>query len=101
VYAVDVAGDKLDFLRKTVSAANAHYPERSQMIVIVNVPYWFHFVWNIIKPYVNEKTLKRIKVLSKAELPAGLYIPVIVIVILYILYCILSLCLHCRSDGCD
>lgn len=63
----DLAGDKLEFLRKSVAAANAHYPERSFMILIINVPYWFSIVWGIVKPYIHERTLKRMRVLNKSQ----------------------------------
>ena len=68
----DLAGDKLEFLRKSVAAANAHYPERSFMIMIINVPYWFSLVWNIVKPYIHEKTLKRMRVLNKSQVLEGM-----------------------------
>ena len=69
----DLAGEKLEFLRKTVSAANSHYPERSFMIMIINVPYWFSIVWNIVKPYIHEKTLKRMRVLNKSQVLEGTF----------------------------
>jgi hypothetical protein len=50
----DVAGESLDFVRKSVAIANQHYPERAHVIFLVNVPSWFSFVWRLVKPLVHE-----------------------------------------------
>ena len=41
----DLAGDAFDFLRKSSSLIQEHYPERSAVIVICNAPSWFSFLW--------------------------------------------------------
>eukprot|EP00595_Chromulina_sp_UTEXLB2642_P000544 CAMPEP_0196763982 /NCGR_PEP_ID=MMETSP1095-20130614/5170_1 /TAXON_ID=96789 ORGANISM="Chromulina nebulosa, Strain UTEXLB2642" /NCGR_SAMPLE_ID=MMETSP1095 /ASSEMBLY_ACC=CAM_ASM_000446 /LENGTH=385 /DNA_ID=CAMNT_0042118429 /DNA_START=203 /DNA_END=1357 /DNA_ORIENTATION=- len=41
----DVAGDQLEYLKKTAAIANHHYPERSYVIYVVNAPVWFSFLW--------------------------------------------------------
>eukprot|EP00602_Paraphysomonas_sp_CaronLab_P003563 CAMPEP_0185027420 /NCGR_PEP_ID=MMETSP1103-20130426/12453_1 /TAXON_ID=36769 /ORGANISM="Paraphysomonas bandaiensis, Strain Caron Lab Isolate" /LENGTH=627 /DNA_ID=CAMNT_0027561407 /DNA_START=472 /DNA_END=2352 /DNA_ORIENTATION=- len=68
----DLAGDALDFVRKSVAIANHHYPERAFVIFLVNVPSWFSFIWRVVKPLVHENTQKKIKILSKKEVLAGL-----------------------------
>ena len=68
----DLTGDKLEHLKKSVSAANQHYPERSFVIFVVNAPMWFSFIWKLIKPLVHENTQKKVKILSKHELLKGL-----------------------------
>lgn len=70
----DLAGDAFDFLRKSASmiqevrhpshasvnvlgiveahhclCAWQHYPERAKVILIVNTPGWFSFLWKMIK----------------------------------------------------
>jgi hypothetical protein len=58
------------------------------MIFLVNVPSWFSFIWRIVKPMVHEvhprlfaspdrltepqNTQKKVKILSKREVLAGL-----------------------------
>lgn len=66
------AGGKLELLRRTVLAANAHYPERSHAVLVVNAPFWFSAVWALLKPLVSEKTLARTRILGQAESLAGL-----------------------------
>lgn len=66
------SGDMLELGRKMISIANAHYPERSYVVFMVNVPSWYSFCWRLAKPLVNEKTQAKIKILSKRELLAGL-----------------------------
>ncbi len=41
----DLAGDAFEFLRKSSSLIQEHYPERSVVIMIVNAPSWSVRVW--------------------------------------------------------
>jgi len=59
----DFAGDVVDFVKKTSAFTSAHYPERSGSIFIINVPSWFSIIWNTVKPWVDEVTRKKIKIL--------------------------------------
>ncbi len=68
----DLAGMNLEYLKKTVGYANQHYPERSQVILIVNAPYFFSFLWKVIKPLVHENTQKKVRILSSKEVLPGL-----------------------------
>jgi hypothetical protein len=68
----DLTGEKIEHLKKSVGAANAHYPERSYVIFVVNAPVWFSFIWKIVKPLVHENTQKKVKILSKRETLQGL-----------------------------
>ena len=68
----DLAGDKLDFLKKTISYANQHYPERSHVIYIVNAPSYFTWIWALIRPFVHENTQKKVRILSKKHTFEGL-----------------------------
>jgi hypothetical protein len=68
----DLAGDKLDFLKKTISYANQHYPERSYVIYIVNAPSYFTWIWSFVRPFVHENTQKKVHILSKKHTLEGL-----------------------------
>lgn len=66
------AGETLEFIRKTISIANQHYPERAYVVFIVNAPSWFSWVWRMMKPLVHENTQKKVKILAKKEILSGL-----------------------------
>lgn len=68
----DLAGDNMAFLKKTISYANQHYPERSHAICVVNAPFFFSMLWKIVKPMVHENTQKKVKILTAKETLAGL-----------------------------
>jgi hypothetical protein len=68
----DLAGSNMECLKKTINIANQHYPERSFVILIVNAPYFFSFLWKIVKPLVHENTQKKIKILSPKETLKGM-----------------------------
>lgn len=58
----DFVGDTVTFLKKTISIAQEHYPERSKGIFVLNVPYWFDVIMRIVKQFVSPGTLKKIQV---------------------------------------
>lgn len=66
------AGETLEFIRKTISVANQHYPERACVVFVVNAPSWFSWVWRMMKPLVHENTQKKVKILAKKDILAGL-----------------------------
>lgn len=66
------AGENLNFLKRTISYANQHYPERSYAIFIVNAPMFFSLLWRIVKPLVHENTQKKVRILSRADTLKGL-----------------------------
>lgn len=68
----DIGGDNMNYLKKTLSIAGQHYPERSYVIFIINAPSFFSFIWRIVKPLVNENTQKKIKILSAKDTLNGL-----------------------------
>lgn len=67
-----LAGEALDSVKKTVNWANQHYPERSYVILVVNAPMWFSWIWKLIKGLVHENTQRKIKILSQKEVLNGL-----------------------------
>jgi CRAL/TRIO domain len=68
----DLAGENFTYVSTTIGYANAHYPERSYVIFIVNAPVWFSMLWKIIKPMVHENTQKKVRILSRSETLKGL-----------------------------
>ena len=46
-------GSNMDYLKKTISIANQHYPERSYVIYILNAPFYASMMWKIVKPLVR------------------------------------------------
>lgn len=68
----DLAGDNLDYVRKTIGYANAHYPERSYVIYLVNAPIWFSILWRVVRPLVHPNTQKKVRILTKSESLKGL-----------------------------
>jgi hypothetical protein len=48
-----LTGEPFKFLNESIKIANAHYPERSYVIFIVNAPGWFSWLWKMIKVLKN------------------------------------------------
>ncbi|GMI05961.1 hypothetical protein TrVE_jg12766 [Triparma verrucosa] len=61
----DLSGIVLEFLKKTSSIMQDHYPERSEIILVINSPNWFYIIWNVVKQFINSNTLKKVRILSK------------------------------------
>ena len=60
-------GEPYKFLNSSLKIANAHYPERSHVIYIVNSPSWFSMLWKMIKGFVHENTQKKVRICSASE----------------------------------
>ena len=63
----DFAGECIDYVRKASAFTGAHYPERAGHVFIINVPSWFKIIWNVVKPMLDEVTLKKISILRSKE----------------------------------
>lgn len=59
----DFVGECKDFVQKASAFASAHYPERAGVVLVINVPYWFKVVWNVVSKWVDEVTLQKIFIL--------------------------------------
>jgi len=44
----------------TLGYANAHYPERSKVIFLVNAPWYCSTGWKIVKPLIHPNTQKKV-----------------------------------------
>jgi hypothetical protein len=63
----DFVGDVIDFVKKASQFCGQHYPERAGCVYVINVPGWFKLIWNVIKPWIDEVTLEKIKILRGKE----------------------------------
>lgn len=63
----DFVGDVVDFVKRAAALSSQHYPERAGVVYVINVPAWFKAVWNVVKPWVDESTLKKIFILRDKE----------------------------------
>lgn len=68
----DLAGNNMEYIKKTVGIANLHYPERSYVIFIVNAPFFASIGWKLVKPLVHENTQQKVRILSASETLKGL-----------------------------
>lgn len=59
----DFAGEAVDFVKRASAFSAQHYPERAGYVFVINVPGWFKLIWNVIKPIIDEDTLKKISIL--------------------------------------
>lgn len=70
VKVLDMTGLKLSalsqikFLTIITTIDDLNYPERSNAYYIVNVPYIFSACWKVVKPLLQERTKKKVQVLS-------------------------------------
>jgi hypothetical protein len=63
----DFAGEAVDFVKKASQFSAQHYPERAGYVFVINVPIWFKIIWNVIKPIIDEDTLKKVYILRGKE----------------------------------
>jgi CRAL/TRIO domain len=59
----DFFGETIDFVKKAAAISAQHYPERAGCVFIVNVPSWFKLIWQVVRPIIDESTLKKIYIL--------------------------------------
>jgi len=57
---MDLAGTRLDYIKRTVAFANHHYPERSHVVYIVNAGWVFTSIWSIVRPWVHPNTQRKV-----------------------------------------
>jgi len=63
----DFVGESKEFVKEASAFASAHYPERAGVVLVINVPYYFKVVWNVVSKWVDERTLKKIFVLRSKD----------------------------------
>jgi len=47
------------------STFEAYYPETASKIIVINAPRAFTLLWNIVKPFVSQKTLEKFQIYGK------------------------------------
>eukprot|EP00924_Labyrinthula_sp_SR-Ha-C_P011058 snap_masked-scaffold_33-processed-gene-3.48-mRNA-1 protein AED:1.00 eAED:1.00 QI:0/0/0/0/1/1/2/0/686 len=62
VKASDFFGESVAFIKNATSISQAHYPERSGKIYIINIPLWFNMAFKVIKPFMAQSTLKKVRI---------------------------------------
>jgi CRAL/TRIO domain len=58
----DFVGECVEYVKMCSQFTGQHYPERAGHVIVVNVPRWFSMIWNVVKPMVDEVTLKKISI---------------------------------------
>lgn len=69
----DLVGDMKNLMRRVLQVTQDHYPERTEVIFIVNAPRWFSAMWAAIKPFVATATTEKVRVLGGAALQGELF----------------------------
>ena len=61
----DLKGDVMKFVKKSTQLMQDHYPERAEVVIIVNAPGWFSFLYAVIKPLINERTQRKVRIFGR------------------------------------
>lgn len=59
---IDFVGECVEYVKMCSQFTGQHYPERAGHVIVVNVPRWFAMIWKVVKPMVDEVTLKKISI---------------------------------------
>lgn len=57
----------IEFISRSLTLIQAHYPARAQVILLVNAPFFFSYIWKIVKGAADEYTSNTLKVFSTAQ----------------------------------
>jgi len=68
----DLAGEGFEYIRKTASLDEQHYPERCEALVFINIPFWFQAIWKLIRPLLDEHTQQKVRIYRSHEVKKGL-----------------------------
>eukprot|EP00923_Selenidium_pygospionis_P037556 GHVN01065832.1.p2 GENE.GHVN01065832.1~~GHVN01065832.1.p2 ORF type:complete len:339 (-),score=58.34 GHVN01065832.1:2431-3447(-) len=60
-----LAGNVLKLFKKCAGVMQAHYPERSYKMMVINAPWWFNSAFSIVSPFIDPRTKKKIGVHGK------------------------------------
>ena len=60
-----ISAQGISWLRSFVKMTQDNYPETVHKCYIVNAPWAFSSIWSIIKPWLAERTIKKVEVLGK------------------------------------
>jgi hypothetical protein len=59
---MDFVGECVEYVKKCSAFTGQHYPERAGFVFVINTPGWFQMIWNVVKPMVDEVTLRKITI---------------------------------------
>jgi hypothetical protein len=62
IKASDLTGDIFKLMKAMMKVMQAHYPERSDKMLIINAPKFFTTIWSIITPMIDPVTKTKIKI---------------------------------------
>lgn len=65
-------GDPLDFVLKALMVAQRHYPERNEVLLVINAPSWFSYIWNLVKHVFEDWATRRLRIVTEANSLAAL-----------------------------
>ena len=54
-------------IKGVVNMTSTHYPQRSHKMLVLNVPGWFGFLFNIVKPLLNDAQKAKINIFRAHE----------------------------------
>ena len=67
-YALDTVA--LQVFKRTLEIDEAYYPERLEVLYMINAPWFFSTIWNMIKGWLDPVTAKKMVILGTDYLPA-------------------------------
>jgi len=59
---MDFVGECVEYVKMCSRFTGQHYPERAGHVLVINVPRWFAMIWKVVKPMIDEVTLKKISI---------------------------------------
>lgn len=62
-----LVGKTLEVVKQTIKWANQHYPERSDVILIINSPGWVSLLWKMVRPWIDKRTQNKVRIFPRSE----------------------------------
>lgn len=63
----DMMGDTLEYIKKSIQVIQAHYVDRCLKMYIVNAPFYFNMLWQVVSPLLNETTRSKVTIVSSNQ----------------------------------
>jgi len=63
----DMMGDTLEYIKKSVQVIQAHYVDRCLKMYIINAPFYFNMLWQVVSPLLNETTRNKVTIVSTSQ----------------------------------
>lgn len=52
----------MNYMKRTITVSQEHYPERSFKIYILNIPRWFDVVLKLVRPFLAQATQAKMNI---------------------------------------